>query len=201
MEGIDLILDNIKKMMEELFDECREVKGVMRSHVKDLGVTGVDALFEVVMEYGFDPQMPYPIVHFMVTLAKDIDERDGGRISVALNELNHVIAVGDYPSFGAFCYYPRLRQIFLSYRLPVNPAAAEAEVSNIRYYMATLYRQLDIFADFIMFICDTQGQTMELADYMNYLSSVEDIDDIQERTKALEEYLNRLESENDKNNN
>ncbi len=193
MDGISIITDNIKEMMQELFDDCREVKGVIRSQVKNLGVTGVDAIFDVVMEYGFDPGMPYPVLHFLVTLAKDIEDSDAGRISIALNELNQVIAVGDYPGFGSFCYYPDLHQIFLNYRLPINPNVPEEETVNIRYYIATLYQQLDIFADFIMFICDTHGTTMELEDYLDYLQSVSDIDDLEARSKALSEYLERLD--------
>ena len=116
-------------------------------------------------------------------------------LSAAVNELNNVISVGEFPAFGAFCYYPKLHQIFLNYRLPVNPAVPEEETVNIRYYIATLYQQLDVFADFIMFICDTKGRTLELDDYIDYLKSVDDIDDLQERTRALEEYLEKVESE------
>ena len=195
MEGLQLIMNSIRDMMEELFDECIEKNGMLRSMAEHLGVTETDAIVDVMLESGMDEEAPYPVVHFMVTLAKDIDDEDAGRISIALNELNHIIAVGDYPSFGAFCYYPRLHQIFLSYRLPVNPGAAEDEIINIRYYFGTMYQQLDIFADFIMFLCDSGGETISLDEYIDYLQSVADLDDIEERSKALSERLEKIEKE------
>ena len=130
MDGLDLIRNSIKEMMEELFDNCTERNGILRSMAGHLGVTDTDAIVDVLLESGFDDEAPYPVLHFMVTLAKDIADKDAGRISIALNELNHIIAVGDYPSFGAFSYYPKLHQIFLSYRLPVNPEVPEEEIIN-----------------------------------------------------------------------
>ena len=195
MDGLDLIRNSIKEMMEELFDNCTERNGILRSMAGHLGVTDTDAIVDVLLESGFDDEAPYPVLHFMVTLAKDIADKDAGRISIALNELNHIIAVGDYPSFGAFSYYPKLHQIFLSYRLPVNPEVPEEEIINIRYYFGTLYQQLDIFADFIMFLCDTKGRSLSIDDYIDYLQSVEDIDDIEERARALSERLDRIERE------
>ncbi len=177
--------------MEELFDGCEENEknGVLRSIADDLGVTGTDAVIDVVFEAGMNENAPYPVIHFLVTLAKDIKDEEAGRISIALNELNHIIAVGDFPAFGTFAYYPRLHQIFLSYRLPVNPAAADDEIINIRYYFGTLYQVLDIFADFIMFLCDTSGLTIDIDDYIDYLQTVQDIDDMEERAKILSERL------------
>ena len=195
MDGLQLIMNSIKDMMEELFDECTENKGILRSIADHLGVTDTNAIVDVVLEPGMDKKAPYPVLHFMVTMAKDIEDKDAGRIAIALNELNHIIAAGDYPSFGAFAYYPRLHQIFLSYRLPVNPEVAEDEIINIRYYFGTLYNQLDIFADFIMFLTDTGGRTIDLDDYIEYLQSVEDLDDIEARAKALSERLDKAEAE------
>ncbi|MCR4907890.1 MAG: hypothetical protein K5985_03600, partial [Lachnospiraceae bacterium] len=57
-----------------------------------------------------------------------------------------------------------------------------------------LYQELDIFADFIMFLCDTNGRTLDLDDYIDYLQSVEDLDDIQERAKVLSERLDDIEA-------
>ncbi len=197
MEELKRIRESIIGMMEELFGECTERDGVMRSLAENLGVTGVDALVDVLMEPGLEEENPYPVVHFLVTLAKDIEDKDAGRIAIALNELNHIICVGEFPSFGTFAYYPNLHQVFLSYRMPVNPGAPEAEISNIRYYFATLYEQLDIFADFIMFLCDTKGRTIDLDDYIEYLLSVENIDDMEERSRMLSEVLEKYEREPD----
>jgi hypothetical protein len=195
MNGLDTIMDSIKEMMNELFDNCVDRNKIMRSLIEHLGVTDTDAILDVALEPGFNKDAPYPILHFLVTLAKDINDNDAGRISIALNELNHVIAVGEYPAFGAFCYYPKLHQIFLSYRIPVNPEVPEDEIINLRYYFGTLYQQLDIFADFIMFLCDTKGRTLDLDDYIDYLQSVQDLDDMEARTKALSERLDKIEAE------
>ena len=70
-----------------------------------------------------------------------------------LNDLNTAISAGAFPSFGCFGYYAPLKQVYLSYRMPVNPDVLNEEYENIRYYLATLYEQLDLFADYIIFLC------------------------------------------------
>ena len=50
MDGLQLIMNSIKDMMEELFDECTENKGILRSIADHLGVTDTNAIVDVVLE-------------------------------------------------------------------------------------------------------------------------------------------------------
>ncbi|HAG68682.1 MAG TPA: hypothetical protein DCL38_01760 [Lachnospiraceae bacterium] len=192
MNGVQLILNEIKSMMEDFFETCSEQNGVLRSIAEHLGVTDVSAIVDVAMEMIGDEEAPYPVLHFLITLAKDVPGDCVKEIKEALHDLNLAIAVGEYPSFGSFCYTPELDQIFLSYRMPVNTAAAENELINIRYYFGMLYEQMDLFADFIMFLCDNNGQLPKLKDYLDYLDEVTDLNDLETRALLLKEKLSAL---------
>ncbi|MCR5788959.1 MAG: hypothetical protein K6G83_03645 [Lachnospiraceae bacterium] len=176
--------DELKKNIERLFGNCRDHKGVLRSMARNLGVSGTDVIFEAAMEDGFYPDMPYPILHFHATLAQRIEEEKLPGILTGLNSLNTVISTGAFPSFGCFGYYAPLRQVYLSYRMPVNPMALDAALEDAQFYLGTLGEQLDLFADFILFLCDDPDR-ITIEAYMDYLDSIADLNDLQERFDYL----------------
>lgn len=185
MDGMKRIMDGVKEMMGELFSPPTEKNGVYRSFAEHIGVTDITAIVETVLEGGVNEDMPYPILYFHVTLASNIPEEYEDKLTKSLNVLNNVISVGDFPFFGAFSYYPRLSQIYLSYRLPVNPDNPEGELTNLRYYFGVLYEELDSFADYIMFLCNNEGESPDIDSYLSYLKEIEDWDDLKERAKLL----------------
>lgn len=189
MDGIDIILNEIRRLMEEFFEEYIEQDGYIRALANHLGVTDVSAVVDIVPEPGFSERTPYPILHFLVTFAKNISEKQAPRIKETLQDLNLAIAIGKHPSFGSFCYSPEGGQIFLDYRLPVNIEAPGPELVNIRYYFRTLYDELDAFADLIMCVCDNSGELPGMKDYLDYLDDVMELDDLDERLRILEERL------------
>ncbi len=185
MDGMKAIMDGVKEMMGELFSEPVDKNGVLRSRAEHIGVTDITAIVEAVLEGGMNEDMPYPVLHFHVTLASNIPAEYEDKLTGSLNVLNNVINVGEFPSFGNFSYYPELSQIYLSYRLPVNPDVPEGELVNIRYYFGILYEELDSFADYIMFLCNNEGESPGLDAYLSYLKEIEDWDDLQERARLL----------------
>ncbi len=192
MDGLERIRDGIKEIMDQYFDGYTEHNGIIRAMVGPVGVTGVHAIIDTVMENGFHPEVPYAVLHFLVTLAKDIPEELEDEIKRSLHDLNRAIATGQYPAFGCFCYEPAVKQIFLDYRLPVNPTDPDAELENIAYYYGTLYDTLDLFADFIMFLCDNKGKMPSLDEYLTYLDEIADFDDYKERARLLKEQIKDL---------
>ena len=60
---------------------------------------------------------------------------------------------------------------------------------NIKYYFGVLYEQLDLLADYIMFLCDNEGRMVPMEEYVDYLSQIQDLNDMEERVAALEERL------------
>ena len=175
----------LSEMMTELFGECKEVDGNLRSIVDNLGVVNGNAIVEVGLEGGIREEAPYGVLHFHTTLAENIPEEAVADLILSLNGLNHVINAGAYPAFGSFVYYYPLSQVYLSYRMPVNLNQIEADFDNIRYYLGVLYDQLDLLMDFIMFTIADPG-AMTIGDYMEYLDEVSDLDSLEERFKALE---------------
>ncbi len=196
MDGIDQIMEGLKKMMEELFDGVEMRGDVYRSRVEHVGVTDITVLMEAVLEAGVNDEAPYPIIHFHATIASNIPEEYGAELSQALNVLNNIISVGEFPSFGCFCYYPRLRQIFLTYRLPVNPGMPEEELINIQYYLGVLYDELDAFGDYIMFLCDNEGKSGDIQGYVDYLNEIEDWNDLEKRANELSKVIDKMREEN-----
>ena len=189
MDGLDIILDGLKEFMNELFDGVEEKGEIYRSIAEHLGVTDVSAIVEAVLEAGVDERAPYPIIHFHTTIASNIPDEYGDALGVSLNVLNNVISVGAFPSFGCFCYYPRLKQIYLTYRMPVNPEDPDNTLVNIQYYLGVLYDELDAFADYIMFLCDNKGVSPGIEEYIAYLKDIADWNDIEKRAEALSEYI------------
>ncbi len=193
MAGLDQIKEAVRNMMEELFDGVEERDLIMRSLAEHMGVTDVSVIVDVAFESGFRNATEYPLLHFLVTVAQNVPEALVDNIKASLNDLNTVLAVGGFPSFGAFTYYPRLNQIFLSYRLPVNPTSPEEEIPNIRYYLGVLVQELDMFVDFIMFLCDEDGNLPDLDTYLDYLNEVQDPDDLEERIRILEDKIQAMD--------
>ena len=180
--------NQLKELMEELFGSCSEYKGVFRSVPEHLGVMDASVIFETALETGLSPDIPYPIIHFHTTLAQKIDDSIVPGILEGLNELNTMVSAGAFPSFGCFGYYAPLKQIFLSYRLPLSIDALDAELDNVRFYLGSLYEQLDVFADYILFLCDDPNR-MTLKDYMEYLDSIADLNNLEARIEYLEKRL------------
>ena len=178
----------LQEMMTELFGGVEEEDGVLRSVAEHMGVVNADVMVEVALEGGIREEAPYGVLHFHTTLAENIPEEALADLLISLNGLNHVINAGAYPAFGSFVYYDPLAQVYLSYRMPVNLNQIEAEYDNIRYYLGVLYDQLDLLVDFIMFSITNPGG-MTIGDYMEYLDEVSDLDDLEERFKALEDSI------------
>ena len=178
----------LQEMMIELFGGVAEEDGVLRSVAEHMGVVNADVMVEVALEGGIREEAPYGVLHFHTTLAENIPEEALADLLISLNGLNHVINAGAYPAFGSFVYYDPLAQVYLSYRMPVNLNQIEAEYDNIRYYLGVLYDQLDLLVDFIMFSITNPGG-MTIGDYMEYLDEVSDLDDLEERFKALEDSI------------
>ena len=185
MDGMSIIMQGIRQMMDELFDGVADNDGIYRSFAEHLGVTDAGAVVEVLLEGGLNDEVTYPIIHFFITLASNVPKGIEKELCHSLNVLNNIISVGEFPSFGCFCYYPALDQIFLSYRLPVHPEAPERELDNIRYYLGVLYEELDAFIDYIMYLCDNKGMSPDPDSYVEYLKNISDWDDIAERAKTL----------------
>jgi len=194
LNTIEEFMDSLEKSIEELFGETHIKSGVIRSLPGNLGVTAANVIFEAAMEEGFNPENPYPVLHFHVTLAKDIEDSIVSKVLEGLNELNTTISAGSFPGFGCFGYYPPLRQVYLSYRMPINPDALDKDFDNVLYYLGTLYEQLDIFVDFVLFLCD-DPEKISLKDYMNYLDSIADLNNMEERINELEKRFEELEKE------
>ncbi len=185
MDGLNTIMNSLREMMDELFDGVKDMNGTYRSIAEHIGVTDISAIVEAVLEGGVNADFQYPIIHFHITLAANIPEEYGPELERSVNTLNNVISVGSFPSFGCFCYYPRLNQIFLTYRLPVSPDAPEQEISNIRYYLGVLYDELDAFGDYIMFLCNNEGRDPGIEKYLEYIGSIKDWNDIGARAEEL----------------
>ncbi len=190
MDGIKKIMDGVREMMNELFDGVREENGILRSFAEHIGVMDINAVVETLLEGGMNKDFPYPVLHFHITLASDIPSEQDEKLAVSLNILNNVISVGEFPSFGCFAYYPDLGQVYLTYRLPVNPDDPEGELVNIRYYFAVLYEELDMFADYIMFIINNDGTAPDIMSYLDYLKGIAEWDDIEKRSEELSKLIN-----------
>ncbi len=194
LKSIEEFETELSKRMEELFGNCREFKGVLRSMPEHLGVLDSSAIFEVAFETGINPEVPYPVLHFHTTLAQKIDEDFVPGVLAGLNDLNTVINAGAYPAFGCFGYYAPLGQIYLSYRMPVNPDGLDADFDNALYYLGALYEQLDLFADYILFLSNDPDR-MTFDDYMEYLDSIADLNDLEARLDVMEKYLEEIEAD------
>ena len=198
MNGFDMILSSLKTMIEELYGEVKDEDGMYRTMVQHIGVSDMNAILEVLPEGGFNRERPYPILHFHLTLAVNVPEEYEAELCLSLNRLNNAISVGDFPSFGCFAYHPGLRQIYLTYRLPVNPDDPDNEAVNIRYYLGVLYEELDALGDYILFLCNNEGKSPILDEYLRYLKNIDDWNDIERRSEELSELLREFEKENGK---
>ncbi|MCR4591176.1 MAG: hypothetical protein K5668_10200 [Lachnospiraceae bacterium] len=195
MDGLNIIMDNLKGMMDELFDGVEEKDGIYRSRAQHIGVTDVTVIVEALLESGVNQEHPYPVIHFHTTLAANIPEEYESDLCFSLNRLNNAISLSGFPSFGCFCYHPDLKQVFLGYRLPVNPTAPNDETVNIQYYLGVLYEELDAFADYIMFLCDNKGISTGIDEYLDYIKEIDDWNDIEKRAEELSKVIEKLRSE------
>jgi hypothetical protein len=190
-DPIQSLSNELMSILEEFFGNCEDRDGVYRTMINHLGVVDGSAIFEVMLTEGMNPEAPYGVLNFHITLADNVPDEALANLLISINSLNHVISAGAFSGFGNFCYYEPLKQVYMSYRMPVNINNIEGEYDNIRYYIAIVYEQLDILLDFIMFaIMDPGGMT--IGDYMEYLDSVADLNDLKERFAVLEEEFARI---------
>ena len=194
METIVEFEEALREDMEALFGSCEKKGNVLRSMGNMLGVTGSSVIFEAAFEAGLNPGDDYPVLHFHTTLAQKIDDAIVPGILQGLNELNNVISVGAFPAFGSFGYYGPLRQVYLTYRMPLNETVLDAERDNVRYYLGSLYEQLDIFVDYVLFLCN-DPKRISLDQYMAYLDTIADLNDLEARVDALDKYVSEMEKE------
>ena len=196
MDESAVFLTELKRgMMEDIKTLCgdyEEKDGIIRAMADHFGVNDSSVILEAAVEVlpnGDD--YPYPVVHFNLTIAKEIAEENFAKISELLNDLNVVFQTGDFPSFGSLCLYKPLKQIIYGYRMPVNVGAVEGEMENIRFFLSTVFDQLDIFVDLILYIA--QGnENLTLEEYLRFLGQMRDMYDLQERAELLEKKLNEL---------
>ena len=158
--------------------------------IEHIGVLDTNAILEMVLEGGIREEVPFPSLQFHLTLVQNIEADVEANMLISLNSLNHVIAAGAFPSFGNFVYYMPLRQVYLSYRMPVNPEDFDAAITDMRYILGVLYEQLDLFMDFILYAANSPDG-VSIDDYMDYLDEVADLDDIIARSNLL---LARMEN-------
>lgn len=194
MNTIEEFMESLQKCMQDLFGETHIKSGVIRCIPGDLGATSANVICEAAIEEGFNPENPYPVLHFHVTLAKDIEDSLVPKVLEGLNDLNTAISAGSFPGFGCFGFYPPLRQAYLSYRMPINPDALDKDFDNALYYLGSLYEQLDIFVDFVLFLCNDPEQ-ISLKDYMDYLDSIADLNNMEERINELDKLFEEIEKE------
>lgn len=182
----------LKESMKMLFGECKEYKGMLRCLPEHLGVSDSGAIIEAAFETGLNPDAPYPLLHFRTTLAQNIEEAKIPGVLMGLNDLNSVINAGAFPAFGCFCFYAPLKQIFTGYRMALNPDALEEDFENARYYLASLYETMDLFIDYIQFLC-ADPDRMTLKDYMAYLDYVSDMNDLKFRMEQMEKLISMID--------
>ncbi len=185
----------MQEIFTEFFGECIDNDGVLRARLNHMGMSDAQVICEVMLEQGITEDAPYGVLYFHNTLAQNIPEESLANLLISLNNLNHVVNGGAFPGFGTFCYYEPLNQVYLSYRMPVNLLQIEAEYDNIRYYLGTLYEQLDLFVDFVLF-ASSNPETMDIEDYMEYLDEVADLNDFQDRLNAYEALITQVMEEN-----
>ena len=192
---ISKMQDAIREDLEMLCGECRNNEGVLRTMAYNLGVNNSAAIVEAAVEgmpNGDDA--PYPAIHFNITLAKDVDPEYYGNVAQVLNDINVITSSGVYPSFGNFCLYKPLGQIYYNYRIPVNVGAFDAERENLRFFLATVFEQLDMFVDLVLFA--SQGnESLTIEAYLDYLDKVDDLNNIDQRIELLKQTLDEIEKE------
>lgn len=192
MKNITEFFDALKQDMDMMGEDTETSGGVIRTMLTGLGVNGTNAIMEALVEAEENgDDLPYPVIRFHITLAKDIDQVNFRNVTYTLNQLNNVIASGEYPSFGNFALYMPLGQIFLTYRMPINIGALDADYENVRFFLATVFDQLDIFADMILYISEGYNE-LTVEQYMEYLKSVEDWNNLQERADRLSKLIEGL---------
>lgn len=189
---VNEFLEAVQKDVGSLCEETDVKDDVIRGMLTNLGVGGSAAILEVCLEGAQNgSDLPYPVLRFHITLAKDIDKELYKDVTFALNQLNTVIASGEYPSIGNFCLYMPLGQIFMSYRMPINTDCLEGEVENVRFFLGTVYEQLDIFADMVMFIANG-NELVTMDEYLRYLKTIQDFENLEERAKKLADIVDKL---------
>ena len=185
--------DKLQKDIEMIGEDTVRENGVIRSMVSHLGVNDTNVILETLIEGAYNgDELPYPVLRFHITIAKDIEPENFRNVTYALNELNTVIDSGEFPSFGGFGLYMPLGQIYMSYRMPINIGNLEGELENARFFLGTVFEQMDLFADMVLYIAE--GNDLASMDrYAEYLRNITDISDLEERAKKLSEYLENIE--------
>ena len=183
-------MDKLQEDIEMLGENTQRDNGVIRSMIPHLGVNDTNVIIETLVE-GADngDDLPYPVLRFHITLAKDIEPAKYRDVTYSLNELNTVIDSGEFPSFGGFRLYMPLGQIYMSYRMPINTGNLECELENARFFLGTVFEQMDLFVDMVLYIAEG-NDIISIDSYIEYLKEIKDIDNIPERAERLDRLLN-----------
>ena len=190
----------VAKCLGELFGKVEYEEGVYRTVTDEMGLTGNCAVIECIYENGLREEAPYPVMHFHVTVTDKIPARVVPYLRTGLDELNNAITLGAFPALGYFGFYEPFGQVYLTYRMPYSVDALEEELYNVKYFLGTLYEELDVFIDFIAFLVSRPGE-MSLKKYMEYLDEVSDSAadeftemDVQEVKEELEDLKKAADS-------
>ena len=195
MTTIEDFFAQIQSDIKELCGECENDNGVLRAMIRGLGISGASGIIEVVVE-GLEngEDLPYPALYFHITLARDIEEENFESVSYLLCQLNMAFSLGDYKSFGYFGLHRDLKQIYYGYRMPFNIGALDNEMENVRFVMATIFDQMDIFDDFVLYVADGHRE-LTLDRYMEYLQKVDDINNFEERADAFVKLIDEINAQ------
>ena len=63
-----------------------------------------------------------------------------------------------------------------------------------------LYEELDVFVDYIMFLCDNEGRSSGIDDYLDYINDVNDMNDLEERAEKLTRVIEEMKKDFEENN-
>lgn len=151
--------NKVKKILSDEVGEAAENRGILRSFAKGLGLFGRNAIVEIAwMQFADDAQNAWPILQFYSTLAADIEDKDIPGIKRRLCDLNEETMLGRYG------YYAPMRQIYHSYRLPVDLDSPESSLALVTYSLKQILRQLDAFLDYVLVIAD-DPEAMNVEEY------------------------------------
>ncbi|MCR5777187.1 MAG: hypothetical protein K6G84_07210 [Lachnospiraceae bacterium] len=186
--------------MSQLFGEGKNEDNIYRIVTDPFGISEGSAIIECVFENGLRADAPYPVIHFHVTLTDHVPARVVPYLRTGLDELNNAIAVGAFPALGFFGFYEPFGQVYLTYRLPYSMDALEEELYNVKYFLGSLYEELDVFMDYIYFLM-SNPDGMTLQDYMKHIHGMadfgteEEIEELRILSKEIHEEAEKLNSQ------
>lgn len=166
--NIDVFKSKVNEIMEQIFGDGQYEEDSYRIVVDDLGLFEGCAIVEALFENGLYAEAPYPVMHFHVTITDNVPEENFDKLKRGISELNNAIAMGEFKALGMFGLYEPFGQVYLTYRLPCNIDMLEEELFNVKYFLGSLYEELDLFVDYFFFLINAQEE-ISLDDYMGFL--------------------------------